>query len=205
MILNLDNIVLNNYWRKYQTYLEIGWDDTSIKQYLSQKQLIMQVASFNTRTVSFSASSRRNRFYTIYNRLNMLDQDVAYGESINGLTRLASKYEIFVVSARSEELKEKTLETLSRLEFSMENLTICFKKPNDQLHNYRKRCIEKIHEKYPTGIGICLHPNDVMLFERYDYTPIAFNSLKDAKDFNGKVQVICHNWEHILTALNCNL
>ena len=202
LVLYLDNIILNNYWRKYYTYLELGWDDASIKQYLSQKQFLMQVASFNTPTVTFSASSRRNRFYSIYNRLNLLDQDVAYGESVDGLKKLAINYDIFVISTRSVDLKDKTLEILTRLGFPMENLTIFFKKSNEQLHQYRKKCLETIHEKYKSGIGISLQDTDITLYERYNFTPVAFTSIKNEQEFTGKVQAICHNWNDILTALN---
>ncbi|UYP47799.1 hypothetical protein NEF87_004084 [Candidatus Lokiarchaeum ossiferum] len=204
LVLYLDNIILNNYWRKYYTYLELGWDDASIKQYLSQKQYLMQVASFSTPTVTFSASSRRNRFYSIYNRLDLLDQDVAYGESINGLKKLALNYDIFVISARSIDLKDKTLDILTRLGFPMESLTIFFKKGNEQLHQYRKKCLENIHEKYKSGVGISLQQTDIALYERFNFTPIAFTSVKEKQEFDGKVQAICQDWNDILMALNCH-
>ena len=92
----LDNLIINNYWRKFLTYKEVGWDEESIQTYLSQKDKILQIASFNTPTVSFSASSRRNRFYEIYNRSQMLEKDVAYEGSPEVIAKLADKYNIYV-------------------------------------------------------------------------------------------------------------
>jgi len=106
LILGLDNIVLNNYWRKYYTYLKIGWDDASIRDYLSK--YMMQIASFNTRTVSFSASSRRNKFYEIYNRPDMLEQDVAWEGSVEAIKKISQKFKIYIVSSRSNEMRRKT-------------------------------------------------------------------------------------------------
>ena len=203
VVLNLDNLVLNNYWRKYQTYRQIGWDDVSIKQYLSHKQNTMQIASFSTPTVSFSASSRRNRFYSIYNQLEMLDQDVAWGSSVSALQDLSTRYHIYIISARTEDLREKTLEVMARLGFVMENVSIFFKKSLEQLYSYRKKCIKEITKNHPTGVGICLNPSDTTLFKDFGYTPVGMTSLKNKEEFNGHIDIVCEDWTQLLTALNC--
>jgi len=204
-VIGMDNIILNNYWRKYETYLELGWDNASIRHYLSKKEYMMQIASFNTRTVSFSASSRRNRFYEIYNRSKMLEQDVAWDEtSVKSLIKISKKYRIFIISARSNELEKKTLEVMKKLGFPMEELTIFFKNPIESLSVYKRNTLNTIKEKYVSGVGVCLNPSESALFERIDYTPIAFSSIQNYENFNGKISVVCQNWTDILHSLHCS-
>jgi hypothetical protein len=199
---NLDNLLLNNYWRKYYTYIELGWDDVSIKDYLSQKKMIMQIASFNTPKVSFSASSRRNRFYEVYNRPNMLEQDVAFGNAIETLTKLSAKYKIFVISSRTSDLKDKTLEVMEKLNFPLDKMTIYFNEPSKSLHNYRQKCLSNITNELASGIGVCLQPGDGALFGRCNYTPIGFTSLKEIDEFGGSIQIVCQDWIQVLSSLN---
>jgi len=204
LILGLDNIVLNNYWRKYYSYLKIGWDDASIRHYLSKKEYMMQIASFNTRTVSFSASSRRNKFYDIYNRSEMLEQDVAWENlTIEFLKKINKKYKIHIVSSRSTELKNKTLEVMKKLGFSMEDLTIFFKTPNESLSIYKRNTLNSIKEKYVGGVGVCLNLSDRYLYERIGYTPIAFSSINEYNSFNGKIAIVCQDWASLLHSLQC--
>lgn len=202
-ILNIDNILLNNYWRKFYTYLELGWDEASIHDYLSRKENIIQVASFNTRSVSFSASSRRNRFYEVYNRENMLDQDVPWDGALEGIKALITQnYQVFVVSSRPNTLEKKTLEVLARLGFPIDQMNFYFKKPTDKLYLYRKKTMEKIVEICPKGVGICLIPSDRMIFDRFKYFPIAFTSQKDPAEFQSSFEVICNSWSEIIHSLN---
>ncbi len=204
-VLGMDNIVINNYWRKYETYLELGWDHASIRYYLSKKEYMMQIASFNTRTVSFSASSRRNRFYEIYNRPKMLEQDVAWDDtSVESLKKISKKYQVFIISARSKELEDKTLEVIKKIGFPMEDLTIFFKSPNESLSVYRRNTLNSIKEKFTSGVGVCLNPNDSLLYERIDYTPIAFSSIQNYESFNGKISIVCQNWTDVLHSLSIN-
>lgn len=206
LVLNLDNILLNNYWRKFNTYSQLGWDEESIHAYLSKKKNIMQIASFNTRSTSFAASSRRNRFYEIYNNEDMLDQDVEWEGAIDALTKISEKYHIYVISARTVNLEAKTREVLERLGFPLNKLTIFFKDSVEKLHNYRRRVMEQIISEYRTGVGICLNPSDKMLFERFEFTPIAFTSIKSSQSFketNPPFTIICNSWEDVLVTLKC--
>lgn len=203
ILLELDNLVINNYWRKYYTYLEIGWDDQSIRDYLGVKENALQIASFNTTKISFSASSRRNRFYEVYNRENMLDQDVAWEGVIPAIEKLNKLYKIFIVSSRTTDLKEKTLSHLKKLGFPLEIVEVIFKEPNEALHNYRVNTVEKISQQLPSGIGICLQPTEGAIFTRCNYTPVAFASIKNHAEFDGQVNVVCQDWTQILQSLNC--
>lgn len=197
----LDNLIINNYWRKFATYKEVGWDDNSIHSYLQQKDKIMQIASFNTPTVSFSASSRRNRFYEIYNRLDMLEKDVAWEGSVEAMKKLSSKYEIYVVSSRTFDLQAKTLEVMKNLGFPLEKMTILFKETNAILHSYRKDCILKVKEKFPTGVAVCITPDEGAIFENFDYTSVGFTSLKNNPDFNGKIKIVFEDWDQLTNSL----
>jgi len=204
-VISMDNIILNNYWRKYETYLEIGWDHASIRHYLSKKEYMMQIASFNTRTVSFTASSRRNKFYEIYNRPKMLEHDVAWDDtSVESLKKISKKYHVFIISARSNELENKTLEVMKKLGFPMEDLTIFFKSANESLSVYRRNTLNSIKEKFTSGVGVCLNPNDSALYERMGYTPIAFSSIQNYENFNGKISIVCQNWTDVLHSLSIN-
>ncbi|MHA1673568.1 MAG: hypothetical protein ACTSYI_08060 [Promethearchaeota archaeon] len=206
VLLNIDNILLNNYWRKYYTYKELGWDEESIRQYLSEKNKILQIASFHTNSVSFSASSRRNKFYKIYNRDHMLDQDVPLDGVVDAIGKITGKYHIFVISARTNLLEQKTLEILLRLAFPLDKLTIYFKKSIENLHKYRQNTMSKIIQQCPTGVGICLSPSDRSLFDPVEFVPIAFTSIKNQDDFKNNspsFQVICNSWQDILISLKC--
>ena len=202
---DLDNIILNNYWRRFNTYKELGWDESSITEYLSKKKNIMKIASFNTTHVSFSASSRRNRYYNIYDTDKMLEQDVEFQGAKEGLAKLNQKYEIYVISSRKKNLQEKTLRVMKNLGFDLNMLTIFFMEPNAKLYHHKRNCVKKINEKYPTGVGICLNPNEKAIYERFGFTPVGFTSIKDYNEFtNGEnpFNVICQNWPQLLSSLN---
>jgi len=201
ILTELDNLAINNYWRKYSTYLEIGWDVESIKAYLAQKDKILQIASFNTNTVSFSASSRRNRFYDIYNRPDMLDKDVAEPGAVECLVKLADKYDIYIISSRTEDLKEKTLEILKKQGFPLEKIQVYFKETNAILHSYRKDCVLKVKQKNPSGVAVCINPEDASSYESLNYTPVGFTTLKNFDDFNGKISAVFQDWNQLLTSL----
>ncbi len=203
ILANLDNLVLNNYWRKFYTYKEIGWDDISIKDYLSKKEYIMQIASFNTPTVSFSASSRRNRFYEVYNELKMLESDVPWEESVvEILNSLANSYSVYIITARKTDLQEKTLEVMKKLGFNVEAINFIFLPSNTNLAIFRQKSIKKIKEKYEYGVGIIINPNDAMVFERYDYPVYGFTSLKENIDFKDKTHAALNRWQSLFPLLS---
>ena len=202
---SIDNILLNNYWRKYYTYSTLGWDEVSIRNYLSQKENIMKIASFNTIDVSFSASSRRNRYYEIYNKSDMLDHDALYEGAIEGLKKLNSLYKIYILSTRTVLLKEDTLKKMKALGIDLEFLDITFKGEHDKLDHFKRKQMKEIKEKYAGGVGICMAPGDLAIYERFGYTPVCFLSVKNREDFlvvDPNLQVFLNNWPELLQALN---
>ncbi len=199
---NIDNLLLNNYWRKFYTYKEIGWNEPAIKNYLAKKQYTMQVASFNTPTVTFSASSRRNRFYEIYNRPTMLDMDVPYDEHVIGvLNEIRQSYEIFVITSRKINLQPKTLEILTRLGFQVKNEHVFFLPENKNLAQFRQKTIAAIVQKYPVGIGISIDPHDLTIYARYEYPVYGFTSIKESTDFHDKQNFVVQSWSQLLSVL----
>ncbi len=202
---DLENIILNNYWRKYYTYKEIGWDEQSITEYLSKRENIMKIASFNTTTTSFSASSRRNRYYEIFDREDMLDKDVAYEGAIEGLKKINKLYKIYITSSRKTPLEDKTLKVMENLGFDLSILNIKFLPPNQKLYQFRRESAQEIVKEFPAGVGICLNPSEKPIFDRFSYTPIAFTSIKNYEEFNGEensFNVICQDWNQLLSSLN---
>lgn len=199
---NIDNLILNNYWRKFYTYKEIGWDESSIKNYLAKKDFIMQVASFNTPTVSFSASSRRNRFYEIYNRNSMLEMDVPFDEHVlNVLNEIKLHYEIYVITSRKENLHAKTVDRLVSLGFPIQDKNIIFLPEKKNLAQFRQQSISEITQNHPIGIGIAIDPNDVAIYERMSFPVYGFASIKEPVDFGSKKNYTVHNWSQLRSIL----
>ncbi|MCP4764047.1 MAG: hypothetical protein GY870_19900 [archaeon] len=203
LVLNdLDNIILDNYDRKMATYLELGWDKQSIHEYISKKENMGgKIASFNTNKVSFTASSRRNRFYEVYNRPDLLEKDKLFPDIIESLIKIAGHFDIFIVSGRTEDLKDKTLEVMEKLDLPMNRFEVYFKKTHEMMQSYRRSCLVDIKAQHPTGIGIILNPNDANLFERFDYTPVGYTTIKNKSDFDGKCEVVCENWIQLVSAI----
>ena len=117
ILASLDDLVFNNYNRRFETYLILGWETPLIKEYLDKKENALQIASFNTPIVTFTASSRRNRFYDIYDRPSLLNKDVAWQSVIPMLTALRNTFDIFIISARPVTQKEITLEMMKKFGF----------------------------------------------------------------------------------------
>ena len=185
-----------------ETYLELGWDKESIDDFISKKEnMYGKIASFNTTRVTFTASSRRNRFYEVYNREDMLEHDWQFPGVINALKRLSVDFDIYIVSERTEDLEEKTLQIMEEAGFPMHSLKIFFKGMHKVLRHYKKNCLVEITSKHSTGIGVILHPQDARLFKKFNYTPVGFASIKDASEFSGRVEVVCENWNQLTQCL----
>ncbi|MBN2155768.1 MAG: hypothetical protein JW776_06975 [Candidatus Lokiarchaeota archaeon] len=201
VIPSLEYIILDPTPRKFQTYKEIGWDDQSIKNYLSNKENHEKIASFMTNTISFSASSRRNRFYEIYNQYNMLDLEIAFKGAVEGLTKLSKHFETHIISERIKQLQEKTLEQLSNLQFPMDKIHLYFKQTHESLYSYKRDVIRKIVSKFPSGVGIITHPKDGDLFKPYEYAVLGFDTIKGETTFSGHSEFVCHSWKEIYASL----
>ena len=55
-----DYIIVDPTNRKFATYKDIGWDEPSITEYVNNKENHEKIASFITKTISFSTSTRSN-------------------------------------------------------------------------------------------------------------------------------------------------
>lgn len=200
LLMPLDNLILDNSNRKTATYTEIGWDETNTLAYVSKKENIMKIASFNTTTVNFTASSRRNRYYDIYNRLDMLEHDILLPKCSEVIKLLTKDFKIFVVSLRTKDLEEKTLSALKNLGFPVESVEFSFKKMHEPIASYKKKCLIHIHNEFSSGIGLILHPDDSILLNEYDYSPVGFSSIKNKEDFS--TEVVCANWSEISSSIS---
>jgi hypothetical protein len=197
IITELDNILIDNINRKTQTYLELGWDKKSIKNYLSKKENGLKIATFNTPTVSFSASSRRNRYYTIYNRLDMLDHDIIMNKAIETIQILTNKFEIIVLTARKVDLREKTLSLMKMLGFPIDSMQFHFLPQYKSLAVFRKNTFNEIASKFPDGVAITLNPTDFLPYSQYNYHVIALPTLYDKKEFEKTSFDVCRSWKDI--------
>jgi len=196
-----DYIIVDPTKRKFATYKEIGWDEKSISNYVNIKQNHERIADFITNTVSFSASSRRNRFYEIYNRLDMLNLEAEFPGAIGGITHLSDHFEIYIVTDRTEDLQEATTEHLKKLGFPMGKIHVYFKKTLESMHIYKRTALREISTKYPSGIGIVTHPKDAKIFDLYEYNVIGFDSIKAESEFTGQSEFVCHTWDQIRSSL----
>jgi len=202
ILFDLDNLVLDNYDRKMQTYLEIGWDRESINEFISKKENIYgKIASFNTPTVTFTASSRRNRYYEIYNRPDMLEYDKPYKDVIRALKLLLEVYDIYIISERTEDLKDKTLEVMKKLGFPIDKINIIFKKTHDVLKTYKKNTLQEIVSKYDRGYAVIIHPQDAIIFDTLGITAIGLTIIYEKEEFEGQTEYICDSWNQILPIL----
>jgi len=203
ILTSLDNLILDNYDRKFATYLEIGWDSKSIKEFLKNKANILKIASFNTPTITFTASSRINRYYEIYNRDDMILKDKPIKDSIESLKELCNFFKIFILANRTEKLKNKTTELLKSYSFPIDEIEIFYLKENQSFDVFRRNIIENIYKNYPNGFIIILDPREVSYFKKYNYKIIGFTSIYESKDFTQSKEEIelCRNWNQILSYL----
>jgi len=200
VIHGLDNLILDNSNRKSATYAQLGWDEANTMNFVSKKGNIMKIASFNTSTVNFTASSRRNRYYDMYNREDMLEHDILFPKCAEVINLLTKDFKIFVISLRTKNLEDRTLSVLKKLGFPVEVVEVFFKKMHEPIQSYKQKCMLKIHDEFPSGIGIILNNDDSILLEEFDYSPVGFSSIKNKEDFSA--EVVCQNWDEISSSIS---
>jgi hypothetical protein len=194
---SLDNLLIDNDERKKKTYLEIGWDEKSIKEYLKEKKNALQIASFNTARITFTASSRRNRYYEIYDRLDMLNYDQPYENAVAMLKEFVKSFKVFVISSRSNPHKDKTLDVMEKYGFPVDEMTIFFKETNQSLAQFRNQCIERIKEEYEMGIAVVNQPHDTIGFDRVGYSTVAIISITEKEDWKDVVEYVTKDWKNL--------
>ncbi|MHA1732764.1 MAG: hypothetical protein ACTSU5_12535 [Promethearchaeota archaeon] len=198
----IDNLLLDNFDRKLQTYLKIGWDEASARAFISEKSNYNKIASFNTSTVSFSASSRRNRYYEIYNSDEMLAHDAPYQGAVEVFNALKDRFHLVVFTKRDEDLAEKTLATMKRLGFGVDDgVEFLFKGRYENPHKFRNATLITVRTKYQTGIAVTHLPEEITVISQFNFTPVGFSSTHEVHEFQG-ASAVCQNWEHVKQVLD---
>ncbi len=198
---NLDYIVIDPSARKIKTYLEIGWDEAHARAFVGEKKNWDNIASFNTTKVTFSASSRRNRFYEVYWQENYFAYDILYPRIGDLLPELVKKFQITVFSDRTEDQKAKSLERLRQIGVPIDDIEFYFKGIHQTLVHFKAECIKKTQEKYQSGLVVLHIPADIDMYRRAYFTPIGYTTTYERPEFHA-ADAVCDNWEQILAVLN---
>ncbi len=201
ILANLDYILIDPSARKIKTYMEIGWDETHARAFVGEKKNWDNIASFNTTKVTFSASSRRNRFYEVYWQENFFAFDGLYPRIGELLPELVKKFQIIVFSDRTEDQKEKTLSRLKQIGVPINNIEFYFKGIHQTLVHFKAECVKKTQEKYQSGLVVLHIPSDIDIYRRAYFTPIGFTTTHERPEFHA-ADAVCENWEQILAVLN---
>ncbi len=201
ILANLDYILIDPSARKIKTYMEIGWDEAHARAFVGEKKNWDNIASFNTTHVTFSASSRRNRFFEVFWQENFFVHDVLYPRVGDILPNLVRKFRIIVFSDRTEDRKEKTLGRLKQIGVPIGDMEFYFKGVHQTLVHFKSECIKKTQEKYQSGLVILHSPTDIDLYRRAYFTPIGFTTTHERPEFS-TADAVCENWDQILAVLN---
>jgi hypothetical protein len=197
VISELDNLLLEPYWRIFQTYQELGWDADSIHAFLSKKENKTQLASFTTPQKNFTGPNRREEYEATYNRMDMLDKDTALPGTTDMLQILTHGAYVVVLSARPIEQESRTRQVMQALGFPIDQMEFNFKEPDESVMNFRKRCFQQLGKRFQIAIGICLYPSDTINFDRLRYPTMALTTLKNAEAFSGTIDLVCNDWNQI--------
>jgi len=201
ILANLDYTLVDPSTRKIKTYVEIGWGEAQAVAFVADKKNWDNIASFNTTKVTFSASSRRNRFYEVFWQENFFAYDTLYPH-INGiLAELVKKFQVVVFSDRTEDQKEKTLARLKQIGVPVDHMQFIFKGVHETLVHFKTECVRKTHNKYQSGLVVLHIPADLELYRRHNFTPIGFTTTYDRPDFFA-ADAVCDDWKQIHAVLN---
>jgi hypothetical protein len=201
ILANLDYILIDPTARKIKTYLEIGWDEAQASAFVREKKNWDNIASFNTTKVTFSASSRRNRFYEVFWQQNFFAYDALYDGVGALLPELVNKFQIIVFSDRTEDQKTNTLERIQQIGVPIGDIEFYFKGIHQTLVHFKAECIKKTQEKYQSGLVVLHIPADIEMYRRAYFTPIGFTTTHDRSEFSA-ADAVCENWDQVLAVLN---
>ena len=109
-------------------------------------------------------------------------------------------FETYIISDRTDDLQNKTIENLKNHGFPLEKIHVYFKQPLESMHVYKRNILREITAKYPSGIAIVTHSKDAQLFGLYEYTVLGFDSIKDESEF-ANTEFVCQNWDQIRSSL----
>ncbi|HMF30304.1 MAG TPA: HAD family hydrolase [Candidatus Lokiarchaeia archaeon] len=201
ILANLDYILVDPSERKLQTYLEIGWDETNARAYVGNPKNWDQIASFNTPYVTFSASSRRNRFYEIFWKDDYFAYDQLYPGAGEILNDLVQRFNVIVLTSRTEDMKEKTLARLEEIGVPVADIEFNFKGTLDPLPRFKAESIKNAAEKYQMGLALVHQPTDIDLCRKYSLTLIGLTTTNSREEFY-KADAVCADWVQIVAVLN---
>ncbi|OLS14569.1 MAG: hypothetical protein RBG13Loki_1808 [Promethearchaeota archaeon CR_4] len=201
ILANLDYTLIDPSTRKIKTYIEIGWDEAHARAFVGEKKNWDNIASFNTTNVTFSASSRRNRFYEVFWQEEFFAYDTLYPHISEILPELVRKFNVVVFSDRTEDQKEKTLKRLKQIGVPIEKIHFCFKGVHQTLVHFKTEYVRKTHEKFQSGLVVLHIPADLELYRRYYFTPIGFTTTYNRLEFS-TADAVCDDWKQILAVLN---
>jgi hypothetical protein len=201
ILANLDYILIDPFERKLATYLEIGWDEISARAYLGNPKNWDQIASFNTPFVTFSASSRRNRFYEIFWKDEYFTHDQLYPGALDIINNLVQKFNVVVLTSRTEDMKDKTIARLEEIGIPVNDIEFLFKGNHDPLPRFKSDSIKSTAEKYQQGLAIVHQPTDIDSCRKYSLTIIGLTSTNGREEFF-KSDAVCADWVQIAAVLD---
>jgi hypothetical protein len=201
ILVELDYMLLDNYWRKFQVYSELGWDENSIHAFLQNKSNRSVLAAFNTKKANFTAPNRRDQYEKLFNRPDMIEKDVAIPGSVEIMQMLAEGMYVVVLSSRPAEQQDKTMKYMKCLGFPVENMEFFFKTPNESVMNFRNRCFALLQKRFLVGFGVCLTTSDTIGFDRIKFPTIGLTTLKDRDELIDSIENVCEDWNEIAVSL----
>jgi hypothetical protein len=193
VFIELDNLLIDNYWRKYQTYLQLGWNDQAIAEFLAQKSNKLQIASFE----GFNTNDRYDRFYSVYEQPEMLTQDVASPGAVEMVQTLVEGTYCIVLSSRPTTQQSATKQQLQRLGFPVEKMEFFFRSPDESVMGFQNKTLTKLHKRFLLGFGICHSVEDSVGFDRIRFPAIAMTTIYDINALAPYFEKVCEDWEEI--------
>jgi hypothetical protein len=197
IFIELDDLLLENYWRKYRTYEQLGWDQKSIEEFLAKKENKLKIASFNTGTTNFTGPTREDRYNEIYNHSNLINQDVAVLGAVEMMHALQEGVYCHVLSSRPTTQQTDVKNHLKYLGFPTDNMDIYFRAPTESVMAFRNKTLKLIQKKFILGFGVCLSSEDSIGFDRLKYPTIGFASIKEVDVLKLSFEKVYSSWEEI--------
>jgi hypothetical protein len=194
VIVELDNLLLHNYWRKYQTMLELGWDIPSIQNYLSKKENLPILPPETPLSNNSPSQAFRDKYLTIYNRDDLLSKDVALEGAVDAVNRIVADAYCVVLSSRPASQQNTTIDLLKFLGYPIHLMEFNFLGSNESTMSFRNRIFSQIQRRFMLGVGICLTPSDAIGFDRLSYPTLGLTTLKNECDLRESFDGICETW-----------
>lgn len=202
VVAEIDHVLLDPHDRKLETYLKLGWDRESAEAFLAVKSNWSLVASFNTPTISFTSSSRINRFVEVFNSEEMLALDRPLPGAVEAFNSLKERCGLVVLTTREESLKEPTVAKLSELGFDLDGVELHFKRQFEVAERFRTTTLKEVRESLGGGTAaLVTHlPDDFRLTRRFQFLPVAITTTHSPEDFPDGARAF-DSWEEAVNYL----